>query len=369
MAGPLPESAIAQDDGYITYRPYLEIGGRAGGAAEVGQGTLFVPLYQTNEDLFFADLRGLTSDQQTVEGNWGLGFRKMIDQSYIVGGYAFYDLRRSHYNNNYEQATIGLELLTVDYDFRINGYIPGNTGPMTAAPLSTATVSNGSIVVNGGFERAYYGSDFEVGMLLAEWDEGLEELRGYIGGYAFDNDAPGFESMIGPRARVELRIYELDMLGADSRVVLGGEYQYDQVRGSQASAMASVRVAFGPGGQGRWLNRLHRRMLNPIVRDIDVVTNAITSPVAEAAKFSNGTPIGTVGVINALTVDPETVLTDLGDNSIAIFDGSEGTITQQIDTFQMNNGQFVIGGGSSIQVVSCDTGSVATLTVPGIRPL
>ena len=60
------------------WRPYLEVEGRASCLREVGQGSLFLPLSQDSESLLFADLRGLWTDVQSAEGNWGLAYRTIL---------------------------------------------------------------------------------------------------------------------------------------------------------------------------------------------------------------------------------------------------------------------------------------------------
>jgi hypothetical protein len=90
----------------------------------VGQGNLFLPLAQDCDSLLFADMRGLWTDGNAAEGNWGLAYRKITPSEWIVGGYLFYDLRYSEFNNTFHQGTAGLELLNVNWGFRVNGYIP-----------------------------------------------------------------------------------------------------------------------------------------------------------------------------------------------------------------------------------------------------
>ena len=71
---------------------------RGGAQREVGQGSLFVPLMYDNDELFFADLRGLIFDDSSQEGNWGLCYRKMLDGGWIAGFYGFYDLRNTQFD-------------------------------------------------------------------------------------------------------------------------------------------------------------------------------------------------------------------------------------------------------------------------------
>ena len=72
-----------------------------------GGGDLMVPLWQDSKTLMFFDARGWFSDLETEEYNLGVVVRKQIDCNYIVGAYAFYDIKNSEYDNNYYGGSIG----------------------------------------------------------------------------------------------------------------------------------------------------------------------------------------------------------------------------------------------------------------------
>tara|TARA_R110002111_G_scaffold177181_2_gene243219 strand:+ start:1100 stop:3469 length:2370 start_codon:yes stop_codon:yes gene_type:complete len=358
---PQAQEWLAEDD-YL-YRGYFDFTGMAGGQREVGQGLLFVPLSQDEESLFFADLRGNIFDDSTFEGNFGLAFRRMIDDQWIAGIYGFYDVSRSQNDNIFRQGSFGVELLSIEWDFRVNGYVP-NQKPKRVNSMGRAFISGNNIVVQGMEERAYWGTDFEMGRLLKTFPESNvdAEIRGYVGGYYFDNSTAGFQKMAGPRARVELRTFDLPLLGNGSRVVLGAQYQYDELRGSQTQAMLTVRVPLPGNGDAQRLSRFQRRMVNPIVRDLDIVASQGDGPVEQAKLQQTGQVLNNITVIDANTAAAETVFANAGADSVVVFDGSAGTI-DSASGFVFNNGQLALGGG--VQVVGCNSGAVATF---GSRP-
>jgi len=347
------------------FRSYVDTTFQGGSQREVGQGMLFVPLMQDCDTLIFADLRGAIFDDTSAEGNWGIGYRRLMANDWIVGMYGFYDLRQTGANNNFQQATVGAELLNLGMGFRINGYIPEG-GTERVSGLSTAYLSGGSIVVRDGREAAYYGVDAEAEALVHSFCGKLDgEIWAALGGYHFDHNDAGFDNISGTTARVELRLYDLDLLGLDSRVVLGGQVQYDDVRGTQGTGLVTLRIPFGPGGPGdRPLTPIERRMVNPIVRDIDVVSNpGFGNP--EAAEFLDGTPIGAVTVVDANTVDVAATVAGAGPGSIVVFDGSQGDIdvnAQGGGTVVLADGQFA---GGEFMVVGATSG---TRTWFGDRP-
>ncbi|QDT96463.1 right-handed parallel beta-helix repeat-containing protein [Gimesia aquarii] len=355
-----------EEDDYL-YRAYFDFSGMAGGVNDTGQGLLFIPLSQDEESLFFADLRGNIFDDSSAEGNFGLGYRQMMNDQWIAGAYGFFDVRRSEYGNIFRQGSFGVELLSIEWDFRANGYVP-TLKQKRVDSLSTAYLSGNNIVVQGGEERAYWGTDFEVGRLLKTFDEMNvdAELRGYVGGYYFDNSAPGFKEMAGPRTRVEFRMFDLPFLGNGSRVVLAGQYQYDELRGSQGTGMLTIRVPLPGNGDSQKLTRFQRRMVNPIVRDIDIVLNQARGPVEQAKLQQTGQVLNNITVIDANTVGAEAVFNGAGTNSVVLFDGSAGTIDTSTG-FVFNNGQLALAGGKSVNVVGCNSGAVASFNY-GSRP-
>ncbi|WP_339726859.1 right-handed parallel beta-helix repeat-containing protein [uncultured Gimesia sp.] len=348
-----------EEEDYL-YRAYFDFTGMAGGVNETGQGLLFVPLSQDEESLFFADLRGNIFDNSSAEGNFGLAYRRMIDDQWIAGAYGFYDVRRSQYDNIFRQGSFGVELMSVEWDFRVNGYIP-NMKQQRVDSLNTAYLSGNNIVMRAGEERAYWGTDFEVGRLLKTF-ENLNvdaELRGYVGGYYFDNSAPGFKEITGPRARVEFRMFDLPFLGNGSRVVLAGQYQHDDVRGSQGTGLLTVRIPLPGNGSSQKLSRFQRRMVNPIVRDLDIVLNQEQGPEEHAKLQLTGQMLNDITIIDANTASAEAVFNAAGADSVVLFDGSAGTISTA-SGFVFNNGQLALGGGKSVNVVGCNSGAVAS---------
>ncbi|QDU51695.1 hypothetical protein Pan110_40620 [Gimesia panareensis] len=356
-----------QEEDYL-YRAYFDFTGSAGGYRDVGQGLLFVPLAQDEESLFFADLRGNIFNDSSAEGNFGLAYRKMVNDEWIAGMYGFYDVRRSNYNNMFRQGSFGLELMSIEWDFRVNGYIPGQ-GPQRVDPLSTAYLSGNNVVMRAGEERAYWGTDFEVGRLLKTFYQMKvdAELRGYVGGYYFDNNAPNFEKMTGPRARVEFRMFDLPFLGNGSRVVLAGQYQHDDLRGSQGEGLLTVRIPLPGNGDSRKLTRFQRRMVNPIQRDIDIVLNQAQAPEECARLQLNGQELKNITFIDANTPNAEAVFNAAGSNSVVLFDGSAGTI-HTATGFVFNDGQLALAGGTDVNVVGCASGAVTTFHYGG-KPL
>lgn len=193
------------------------------------------------------------------------------------------------------------------------------------------------------------------------------EVWAAAGFFYFDNDASNFHEIAGPRARVEARLYDLPALGNDSRIVASYQYEYDDVRGTVNQGFLNVRIPFGHGGCRSCrpkMNLLDRRMVTPIVRDIDIVTNIAQDGRIEGAK--NAT-LGTIlDNVVTLTADDDipSIIASGDPNQVFILDGSAG-VEQIGGSITLDDGQILIGGGGAMNVVGCDTGLEAVFTAEG----
>lgn len=372
-----PSGALRYTRTWDAYMQMQFIGGND--IARFG-GDLFVPLWQNADTLIFADIRGNSDDSENYETNIGLALRKMVNDWWILGGYAFYDRKWTDNNNEFDQLTLGLELLSVNWEARGNVYIAEDGQKRAGNAFATGdgrpqAVFDGNTinVVSGGtsnftpFETAYSGFDAEMGWLLYGHEPDNDfELRGFLGGFYFDTDERGYEEIAGPRGRLEMRMYDLAWLGDGSRVTLGVESTWDDVRDVQVGGLVRVRI---PLGWADKMGKLERRMTDRIVRDVDIVTNRrdeiiANDRVVEPGLFAdNNQLIGRVTVIDADTNNPEQTSNAAGPNSTVIADGSLGAIntTGQI---VLQPGQTFRGAGFLVR--GSVTGQVARF---GTRPL
>ncbi len=278
----------------ISSRPkwtgYLEFLGKPGTARSIGQPDLFLPVLQDANDLTFFNLRGQLQFDHTdnSEYNVGLGHRHMF-QEWIFGGYGYFDHRNTQYGSQFNQFTGGLEALSVNWAMRVNGYLPENKTTTFTGDANMSVITPGDqikIQVNGLIqEKALPGVDGEVGyMLPLPWatdDQLIHETWLFVGGYHFFGQDQ-FASISGPRGRLEMRIYDLPVLGPGSRFMMGVEGQYDEPRGGQAFGLVSLRIpfdVFADTSRRRALTGLDRRMVQPIIRDVDVVAGEVDMPM------------------------------------------------------------------------------------------
>ena len=162
------------------------------GTRSFGDVDFFIPLWQDQGSLLFGDLRGTFTAQPTEEGNFGLGYRTQISPEWILGGYGYFDIANSANDNLFYQVTLGVELKSVDWDFRLNGYIPINPDGGSVNKNSNADIHiNGNTIkmtTESRDEKALYGFDGEVGWRVPVFPAGGDfDIRVYAGGYYFTN--------------------------------------------------------------------------------------------------------------------------------------------------------------------------------------
>ena len=101
----------------------LDALGRAG-SDDGGQLDQFAPLYQNNDTLVFGNAIGGLDSDSSSGANFGGGIRHIVGGSYILGAYGYFDWLHSPNANTFYQVSGGVEAMTANWDFRLNGYLP-----------------------------------------------------------------------------------------------------------------------------------------------------------------------------------------------------------------------------------------------------
>ncbi len=271
---PVPMTASAAP--MKKWGPHVDLTGKLGNERSLGDADLFIPVLQGPDSLFFLDLRFQRDDNDVKEGNYGLGFRKMLDE-WIVGGYGFYDVRDTQYDNTFQQWTLGVEALSENYDARLNVYFADEDEEEIGglAGVDRFEYAGNYLLYGGSYETSMSGVDAEIGGKLP----GLAypEIRGYVGGYYFDTD--GTNEVSGPKGRLEVRFP--DLFGWDGSLFeVGGEIRHDSVRDTDYFFTARLRIPFGSGTISQpvsSLTPLEKRMTERVMRDPDIVTVRVGS--------------------------------------------------------------------------------------------
>jgi len=339
-------NAIAQDK-EKKWQPFLDVEGKLGSHRHLGEVDVFIPILQNKNTLFYTDIRYRLDNQDSREGNYGLGIRHILPSDWIIGGYTYYDRRKTPYNNYFSQITAGFEALSVDWDFRANVYIPTGKKSYLEESLSSVSFTCTDIMYAQGEERAMKGYDAEIGYRLPIFDESKEQqIRVYAGGYRFyENNVPSIQ---GPRGRIDITFDDISYLWEGSRLTLGAEVQRDDVRGRQSFATLRIRIPFGnqkiKSAPIQKLSAIEKRMTTPIIRDVDIVSQAGVFEVPKAVTTdAKGNRIKFVKSDSTTGATLTSTIESAGENSTVVLSGD----FSGVDSYtSLKEGQTIVGGGS-----------------------
>ena len=171
-------------------------------------GNFLLPIVKDNNSMWYLDGRqNVGSDCCFYNTNLGGGYRRIINNSYILGGYGFVDYTRSQYENNYFQAQVGGEYLSPTWQARVNGYVPFSS--RTQSTNLSAPIQSGqqpmilpgvvALVEYPFLEHAEAGADIQVGSALPI----MPSLFPFVGYYHFGFDQNLDTSINGGRAGLE----------------------------------------------------------------------------------------------------------------------------------------------------------------------
>ncbi|MCR9136758.1 MAG: right-handed parallel beta-helix repeat-containing protein [Alphaproteobacteria bacterium] len=358
---------------------WFEMGGYYGsGRTSAGEATIFAPIAQTPDSLFFLDLKGKFFEQDNQEGNFAVGYRRMTGSGFNLGGWVGADVRSTSIDNTFWQIAGGIEALSHNYDFRANAYLP-ITGPQAGGPGVTQVLLQGnSIFMIGGREVALYGVDAEAGMRLPleKLSESLSavELRAYGGGYYFDSDDASRE-VAGGKARLELRMPDIFEALPGSQLTAGYQFTYDDVRDARHQVGLKLRIPFGnvadatedPDESFRLasLNPQEQRMLDGLERDTDIVTGQ--SGRENVIDDATDVALNQVAYANDLA-SLQSAIGQGANTHILVEDGGSPIDVTSSQGLLLRSSQTIQGGGSTIMLRGANSGTVSGFTAPGSRP-
>lgn len=126
-----PSFALA--DEADKWKGYVEGLAKPGTERHLGQSDVFIPLWQNDKNLSILNLNGNIALETNAKPDKGfslsVGHRTLLDDCFIfskciVGGFASYDKEFTKEGNEYQQPGLNLEVLSRNWDFRVNGSFP-----------------------------------------------------------------------------------------------------------------------------------------------------------------------------------------------------------------------------------------------------
>ncbi len=240
----------------------------------IGEVNLLAPIFQNQDSFYFMNYIGKRTNSGGAELNIGLG-RRQLENNVISGLYGFIDIRKTPLNNQFWQLTLGQEHLSKVIDWRYNLYIPfsGSKDVPKHKRRPKVIVKGDTLSIQSLHkEYAMHGIDFEIGHKKPyPWGS----FAMWLGGYSFQDKH--VSSINGPSVRIETELTNLKYLPKNITLKWGLQFQRDNVRGENLTAQIALSIPLS--GTSR-LNYMQRRMIEPVIRDVDIVSNtdSITEP-------------------------------------------------------------------------------------------
>jgi O-acetyl-ADP-ribose deacetylase (regulator of RNase III) len=260
------------------YSTQVNLDGKVGLKRFTGRIGLTIPLFQYNQSLLFTTIIGMTDNNKNIEGNFGLGYRHILHQSIIVGGYGFFDYRRTLYKNFIKQLTLGFEIMTSNFEFRGNLYLPenksnllGHNNKFDARYINHRTRYH--IQENDILETPMHGFDFEVGGNLPSF----EQLQSFVAYYRFF--AKNVSSINGVRIREEYKIFDW--------LSFGIELNYDNLNKWTNYFSIKLNYIFGSNNNSYYDNWINHKITQMPIRDLDIFTKKQTVNKKDELSFSD----------------------------------------------------------------------------------
>ncbi len=338
-----------------------------------GKLDFFVPVFQNLDSLAFLNLGVGTETKANVLYNIGVGYRTKIDPDWIVGVYAGHDGTQLDDNNTFGQESFSGELMSADWDVRLNGYLADNA-PKAVPGQFGLFISGTTIGILQGEDVGYSGFDGEVGYRVFSTDD--TDVRVFIGGFHFSRDPADrmstgvpfdftYRDLSGPKARAEATVYDLDIIGNQSRLTVDGQIEHDDVRGTTGSFGVTLRIPLGSysGSSGaQALDELDRRMTDPVRHNDQVLTRSQFTKPEPVIIYG---PHVTSQPTNTLLYVSSTATTGVGTyaNPTTLADATGRPTTNAFIVLSSKGGP--IPGGATLQAGQTLVAGGETFTVEG----
>ncbi len=266
------------------YSPRIDMQYKGGNKRHIGRYGFLIPLYEQQSNLLFTNMFFMHDSKSSLEGNFGLGFRKKFQGDFILGTYGFWDIRRiKNVSKRIHQATFGFEYMTSRFEARFNFYLPQNKRFLVKnlgiveftrnydSSIGTNGETTQTIGRGNRYEIPLPGVDFEVGGNI------LQRLE-IFGAYYHFNGRKGAKAVNGFRFRTAFYLYHwLD---------LEVEANHDNVRKWSNYAGFRFTWSFAKGNKPV-KNSVNDKMTQLAVRDIDIISSDTTLVNKDITKTDN----------------------------------------------------------------------------------
>jgi len=342
--------------------PQLEVGLHGSADALGGEIGLFAPVELGAGAIAYGSFyAGILPATGEFYGSAGLGIRSRLGDGLVLGGNLHLDALRSAHGNAYQQISAGLELLSRDFEFRLEGNAPFGATANAEDGLSAVTVENDALAIRQGYEVALYGLRAEAGIRLPVFaDDGGRSLKLFAEAFTRTGERVG--PIHGLGARVELQLASFEQWPGS--VTLGGGVSHDST--GQTSARAILRLSAPLGGKAGDAALPTDPLYARVGHTPRVATAAGAYGDAESANYADGRAVGTVQRLSAASggaTDINALVAGAGIDALLLVDGEIALD----DAIQLAMGQTMLGGHGTLTVLSDVTGKQYQFTSSGER--
>lgn len=155
-----PVNATEVKDYYGT----IDTSARFSKARNMGEINVLYPIKLYDKSVYLVNYIGKRSNKNGAEFNLGLA-KRTIKNKKIHGVYGFFDIRKTPTGNTFTQITVGKEVISKRFDYRVNAYIPISSKKPVAKNTRMSSNSGSLIALTDTYESAMYGVDAEYGKL------------------------------------------------------------------------------------------------------------------------------------------------------------------------------------------------------------
>lgn len=273
------------------FSPTVEMSTTFSGKRRVGEADIMIPFLVKESNLSILDIKIKQDNHESVEGNFGLVNRSNLAGRAILGLYGYFDRRRTKSYLTVNQLTLGAELLSPNLDLRVNAYFP-ETKQKELVPQRKKFVRDRTRVYvtqeNAIKEAALPGFDFEIGTPLFLMLHRLDEQFGtrvYLAKYKFNRK--NVSSNSGTRLRLEQKINWNLFDKKDSEITVNIGTSWERRKHNNFFGLG-IKLALDKNYQKSSLTKLQRRMMDTVIRDIDIVMQRSTPQVGTLPLYWRG---------------------------------------------------------------------------------
>ncbi|MBN8511851.1 MAG: inverse autotransporter beta domain-containing protein [Rickettsiales bacterium] len=286
-----------QSQEYI-YNPSAEVSTKFSKGRNIAELNYMQPFFAKENNLPILDLKLKLDNRRSKEINLGLVYRYNYEDKVIFGTYAYFDHRYTGTNYSVSGLTAGVEALSEYIDARANIYIPQNKKKKTKHNSKKTVEIDGTSIfaISGGhtYESSLKGYDIEIGTPIFAFSDSLNEKLGtkiHVARYSFT--AKNVKPIKGTRFRVEQNLGETWIGDNKYRFHISAETQFDKVRKRQNFIGLGLKVTFNDKQNlhKKKSNSLNHRMMETVIRDVDIVTESNAEAPIRSNFYMNGKKI------------------------------------------------------------------------------